>query len=45
MSVTDASYDATIAPAASVALGFTASSTGSDAPPAAFQLNGTDCQT
>ena len=45
ISVTNASYDATIAPSASVTIGFTASSTGSDAPPAVFQLNGTDCKT
>ena len=44
VSVTNASYDGTIAPAASVTIGFTASSTGSDAPPTAFQLNGTHCQ-
>jgi hypothetical protein len=42
--VTNASYDATIAPSASVTIGFTGSSTGSDAPPAAFQLNGTNCK-
>jgi Cellulose binding domain len=45
VSVTNASYDATIAPAASVTIGFTGTRTGSDAPPAAFQLNGTGCQT
>jgi hypothetical protein len=49
VSVTNASYDGTIAPSASVTIGFTGSSTGSstgsDAPPAAFQLNGADCQT
>jgi Glycosyl hydrolase family 12/Cellulose binding domain len=43
--VTNAPYDATIAPSASVSIGFTASSTGSIAPPAAFQLNGADCKT
>jgi len=45
MSVTNASYDGTIAPSASVTIGFTGSSTGGNAPPAAFQLNGTDCKT
>jgi len=43
--VTNAPYDATIAPSASVSIGFTASSTGRIAPPAAFQLNGADCKT
>ena len=43
--VTNASYDGTIAPSGSVTIGFTGSSTGSDPPPAAFQLNGTDCKT
>jgi cellulase/cellobiase CelA1 len=45
VSVTGASYDRTIAPSASVTIGFTASSTGGNAPPAAFQLNGADCRT
>jgi glycosyl hydrolase family 12/cellulose binding protein with CBM2 domain len=45
VSVTNASYDRTIAPSASVTIGFTGSSTGSNVPPAAFQLNGTDCRT
>jgi Glycosyl hydrolase family 12/Cellulose binding domain len=45
VSVTNASYDRTIAPSASVTIGFTGSSTGSHAPPAAFQLNGTHCKT
>jgi Glycosyl hydrolase family 12/Cellulose binding domain len=44
VSVTSASYDRTIAPSASVTIGFTGTSTGSNAPPAAFQLNGTDCR-
>jgi glycosyl hydrolase family 12/cellulose binding protein with CBM2 domain len=43
--VTNAAYDRTIAPSASVTIGFTGSSTGSNAPPAAFQLNGTHCKT
>jgi hypothetical protein len=45
VSVTNASYDRTIAPFASVTIGFTGSSTESNAPPAAFQLNGTGCKT
>jgi len=43
--VTNASWDATIAPSTSVTIGFTGSSTGSDTPPAAFRLNGGACQT
>jgi cellulose 1,4-beta-cellobiosidase len=45
VSVTNASYNRTIAPSASVTIGFTGSSTGSNAPPATFQLNGTECTT
>jgi Glycosyl hydrolase family 12/Cellulose binding domain len=45
VSVTNASYDGTIAPSASVTIGFTGTSTGSDPPPAAFQLNGSGCKT
>ena len=45
VSVTNASWDATIAPSASVTIGFTGSSTGSDTPPAAFRLNGAAGQT
>jgi cellulase/cellobiase CelA1 len=45
VTVTNASYNETIAPSASVTVGFTGISTGGDAPPAAFQLNGTDCTT
>jgi hypothetical protein len=45
VTVTNASYDGTIAPSASVTIGFIGSGTGSDAPPTAFRLNGTDCQT
>jgi Glycosyl hydrolase family 12/Cellulose binding domain len=45
VSVTNASYDGTIAPSASVTIGFIGSGTGSDAPPVAFRLNGTDCKT
>jgi Glycosyl hydrolase family 12/Cellulose binding domain len=44
VSVTNASYDGTIAPSGSVTIGFTANGTGNDALPAAFQLNGTDCK-
>ena len=43
VTVTNASYDGTIAPSASVTIGFTGSSR-SHAPPASFQLNGTDCK-
>lgn len=43
--VTSAPYDAIIAPSASVTIGFTGTSTGSDALPTAFQLNGTNCKT
>jgi hypothetical protein len=43
--VTNASYDGTIAPSASVTIGFTGTTTGSDAPAAAFRLNGTACTT
>jgi cellulose 1,4-beta-cellobiosidase len=42
--VTNASYNGTIAPSASVTIGFTSTSAGSDAPLAAFQLNGTECR-
>ena len=45
VSVTNAPYNGTIAPSASVTIGFTGTSTGSDAPSAAFRLNGTDCKT
>jgi endoglucanase len=39
------SYNATIAPAASVTIGFTGTFTNSDASPAAFSVNGTACST
>lgn len=45
VSVTNTPYDGTIAPSASVTIGFTGSTSGSDPPPAAFQLNGADCAT
>jgi Glycosyl hydrolase family 12/Cellulose binding domain len=45
VNVTNASYNQTIAPSASVTIGFTGTSTGTHAPPAAFQLNGTHCKT
>jgi hypothetical protein len=43
--VTNAPYDATIAPSASVTIGMTGNSTRSQPPPSAFQLNGTNCRT
>ena len=39
------SYNATIAPAGSVTIGFTGTFTSSDAAPAAFSVNGTACST
>jgi cellulase/cellobiase CelA1 len=45
VSVANASYNRTIAPSASVTIGFTGTSIGSHASPAAFQLNGTHCKT
>jgi Glycosyl hydrolase family 12/Cellulose binding domain len=42
VSVTNASYDAAIAPSSSVTIGFNGSGSGND-PPAAFQLNGANC--
>jgi len=39
------SYNATIAPAGSVTIGFTGTFTSSDASPAAFSVNGTACST
>jgi Cellulose binding domain/Glycosyl hydrolase family 12 len=44
VSVTSASYNAAIAPSASVTIGFNGSGSGTD-PPAAFQLNGANCST
>ncbi|QOV33815.1 cellulase family glycosylhydrolase [Streptomyces ferrugineus] len=43
VSVTSASYTATIAPAGSVALGFTATEGGTNPNPATFTLNGSGC--
>lgn len=43
VSVTPASYTATIAPAGSVTLGFTATKGGTNGRPAAFTLNGSAC--
>jgi Cellulose binding domain len=40
VSMTSASYDAAIAPSASVTIGFNGSGSGSGPPPAALQLNG-----
>jgi len=42
VSVTNASYDAAIAPSASVTVGFNSSGSGADPPPV-FQLNGSNC--
>jgi hypothetical protein len=39
------SYNATIAPAGSVTIGFTGTFTSSDAAPTAFSVNGTACST
>ena len=43
VSIANASYNATIAAGSSVSLGFQGTWTSSDAPPAAFTLNGTPC--
>jgi O-glycosyl hydrolase len=43
VSITNASYNATIAAGSSVSLGFQGTWTSSDAPPAAFTLNGVPC--
>ena len=43
VSITNASYNATIAAGSSVSLGFQGTWTSSDAPPAAFTLNGAPC--
>jgi Cellulose binding domain/Glycosyl hydrolase family 12 len=43
VTVTNASYDGTIAPGGSVTVGFTGTYTSSDASPAAFTLNGGAC--
>ncbi|WP_372511341.1 extracellular catalytic domain type 1 short-chain-length polyhydroxyalkanoate depolymerase [Streptomyces cylindrosporus] len=45
VTATNASYDATIAPNASVSIGYQANHTGNSAAPAAFTLNGTACTT
>ncbi|NUP38772.1 MAG: PHB depolymerase family esterase [Streptomyces sp.] len=43
VTATNASYDGTLAPGASVTIGYQASHTGNRAAPAAFTLNGTAC--
>ncbi|MBV9445374.1 MAG: cellulose binding domain-containing protein [Streptosporangiaceae bacterium] len=43
MSITNASYNGTIAPGASTSVGFQGTWTNSDAPPASFSLNGATC--
>jgi len=43
VTATNASYDGTIAPNASVSIGYQANHTGNSAAPAAFTLNGTAC--
>jgi cellulase/cellobiase CelA1 len=43
VSIANASYNATIAAGSSVSLGFQGTWTSSDAPPAAFTLNGAPC--
>jgi poly(hydroxyalkanoate) depolymerase family esterase len=45
VTATNVSYDATIAPGASVSIGYQATHTGNSAPPTAFTLNGTACTT
>ena len=45
VTVTAESYDASIAPAASVTVGFTGTYTNSDATPASFAVDGTSCTT
>ncbi|WP_405856493.1 PHB depolymerase family esterase [Streptomyces sp. NBC_01515] len=43
VTATNASYDGTIAPNASVTIGYQANHTGNSAPPTAYTLNGTAC--
>jgi cellulase/cellobiase CelA1 len=45
VTATNVSYDATIAPGASVSIGYQATHTGNSAPPTSFTLNGTACTT
>jgi cellulase/cellobiase CelA1 len=45
VTVTPESYDASIAPAGSVTIGFTGTFTNSDASPTSFSVNGTACTT
>jgi hypothetical protein len=43
VTATNESYNATIAPSASVTIGFTGTYTSSDASPTSFSVNGTAC--
>ncbi len=43
VTATNASYDGTIAPNASVTIGYQANHTGNSTPPTAYTLNGTTC--
>jgi acetylxylan esterase len=43
VTATNAGYNATIAPNASIGIGFQATHTGDTGRPAAFRLNGRDC--
>jgi endoglucanase len=45
VTVTNESYDSTVAPGSSVTVGFTGSYSSSNAAPAAFAVNGTACST
>ena len=45
MSITNESYNGTIAPGANTSLGFQGTWTNSDAAPAAFTVNGAACTT
>ncbi len=45
VTATNASYNAAIAPSASVTIGFQANQTGNTSPPASFTLNGQTCET
>lgn len=45
MTITNASYNATIAAGANTSLGFQGTWTSSDAAPTAFTLNGNNCTT
>jgi endoglucanase len=45
VTITNASYNASIAPSSSVTIGFTGTYSGSNAAPASFAVNGTTCST